>query len=135
MKIWEQNFDDELKFKAVRSSGAGGQNVNKVATKVELSFDVLNSSILTEEQQNLLLEKAAAKINTEGWLKMSSQTARTQLSNKENVRKKFHKLLEKVFTKKKKRIPTKVSAATKEKRLADKKLQSQKKELRSKTKV
>jgi|ERR1035437_2704341 ribosome-associated protein len=135
MKIWEKDFSKEIIYRASRSGGAGGQNVNKVSTKVELSFDVLNSSILYDEEKILMMDKLSAKINQEGILKITSQTERTQLGNKEVVTEKFYKLLQKAFTKKKKRIPTKISKAAKEKRLTDKKLQSQKKEERNKFKV
>jgi ribosome-associated protein len=131
MKIWNQDFSSDLIYKASRSSGAGGQNVNKVSTKVELSFDVMNSSLLNEDEKAVLLEKAFSKINSEGILKLTSQTERTQLGNKEVVTEKFYKLLQKIFTKKKKRIPTKVSKVTKEKRLDEKKLQSKKKDDRN----
>ena len=130
MKIWEKDFSKEIIYRASRSGGAGGQNVNKVSTKVELSFDVLNSSILSDEEKLLMTEKLSAKINQEGILKITSQTERTQLGNKEVVTEKFYKLLQKAFTKKKKRIPMKISQAAKEKRLTDKKLQSQKKDER-----
>jgi len=130
MKTWEKDFSKEIIYRASRSSGAGGQNVNKVSTKVELSFDVLNSSVLSDEEKMVMMEKLSAKINQEGILKITSQTERTQLGNKEVVTEKFYKLLQKAFTKKKKRIPTNISKAAKEKRLADKKLQSQKKEER-----
>ncbi len=132
MNVWERDFSGELSYKASRSSGAGGQNVNKVSTKVELSFDVLNSSILKDEEKDLMMEKAVAKINTEGILKLVSQADRTQLGNKEIVKDKFLKLLVKIFTKKKKRIATKVSKAAKERRLDEKKIQSQKKTERKK---
>ncbi len=127
MDIWERDFSGELVYRASRSSGAGGQNVNKVSTKVELSFDVLNSALLKEEEKEVLMEKAMAKINGEGVLKIVSQTERTQLGNKEVATKKFYRLLQKCFTKKKKRIPTKVSKAAKEKRLEEKRMLSQKK--------
>jgi len=127
MNVWNRDFTDELNYKASRSSGAGGQNVNKVSTKMELSFDILHSSLLSDEEKGVLSDKAAAKINSDGILKLTSQTERTQLGNKEVVTDKFYKLLQKTFTIKKKRIPTKVSKASKEKRLEEKKLNSQKK--------
>jgi ribosome-associated protein len=130
MKIWEKDLSKEIVYRASRSGGAGGQNVNKVSTKVELSFDVLNSSVLSDEEKMVMMEKLSAKINQEGILKITSQTERTQLGNKEVVTEKFYKLLQKAFIKKKKRIPMKISKAAKEKRLTDKKLQSQKKEER-----
>jgi ribosome-associated protein len=136
MNTWEKDFSGELIYKASRSSGAGGQNVNKVSTKVELCFDVMNSSILKEDEKQLFLDKAVSKINSEGILKLTSQTERTQLGNKEVVTDKFYKLLQKAFTKKKKRILTKVSKATKEKRLEEKHINSLKKAARNfKTKI
>jgi ribosome-associated protein len=96
----------------------------------------MNSSVLMYNEKQLLLDKAASKINSEGILKLTSQTERTQLGNKEVVTDKFYKLLQKAFTKKKKRILTKVSKATKEKRLEEKHINSLKKAARNfKTKI
>lgn len=120
----------EVKFIASRSSGPGGQNVNKVNTKVELRFDILNSDFLTQEQKNLLVQKLANKVNNEGVLILTSQEKRTQLKNKEMAQDKFVKLLEQAFVKPKERKTKKVSKAAKEKRLDDKRNISEKKSLR-----
>ena len=84
----------EFTFKAVRSSGAGGQNVNKVSSKVVLTFDLVNSNALSEEEKTLLQSKIATKLSQEGILILTSQEDRSQLKNKEIVIKKCFKLLE-----------------------------------------
>ena len=122
----------ELSFQASRSGGKGGQNVNKVSSKVELSFDILNSQVLTEEQKNILLIKLASKINAEGILKLVSQEDRAQLINKKKVVEKFVALINKSFTKRKKRIPTKLPESIKESRLIEKRKVGEKKVLRQK---
>ena len=122
----------ELKFVTSRSSGPGGQNVNKVNTKVTLQFDVAHSQILTEEERQILASKLASRLTTEGVLNISSQEKRSQLDNKENVIRKLDELLAKAFTKRKPRKVTKPSKAVKEKRLQSKKVISEKKRLRQK---
>ena len=116
-----QDFSTEFEFIASRSSGPGGQSVNKVSSKVELRFHIENSQLLSEEQKNLIKEKCGAKITLDGFLRIVSQTERSQLKNKENCILKFYAFLEKCFQKKKKRKPTKPSAAAKAKRLETKK--------------
>ena len=84
----------EVSFKAVRSSGPGGQNVNKIASKVILSFDLLLSKGLTEDEKALLQIKLASKLSQENILLITSQEDRSQIKNKEIAIKKFFKILE-----------------------------------------
>jgi ribosome-associated protein len=128
--IKDRDFSPEFTFTFSRSSGPGGQHVNKVSTKAELRFNVLGSTLLTLEEKEIILIKMAKKINSEGEIILVSQSERTQLMNKENVIEKFYLLLVKALTPVKKRKPTKPSRAAKEKRLEDKRMQSEKKELR-----
>jgi len=128
--IRERDFSSELTFSASRSSGPGGQHVNKVSTKVELRFHVMESKLLTPEEKELILEKLAKRINQLGELVLVSQAERSQLKNKEKVIEKFYDLLTKALTLRKRRKPTKPSAASKEKRLEEKRLQGEKKERR-----
>ena len=127
-----RDFVPELNFSASRSSGPGGQHVNKVSTKVELRFDVMNSSLLTPEEKELILEKLSNRINQEGELVLVSQRSRSQLKNKEKVVEKFYEFLTKALTPQKKRKPTKPSPAMKEKRLEEKRAQAEKKDRRKK---
>ncbi|MEA2105657.1 MAG: alternative ribosome rescue aminoacyl-tRNA hydrolase ArfB [Bacteroidota bacterium] len=120
----------ELVFKAVRSSGSGGQNVNKVSTKVELRFDVEHSEFLTEDDKNRIFKKLKNRISNEGILIITSDTERTQLRNKNKAVELFFNLLEQALKKPKKRKKTKPTRASKEKRLKEKKVQSEKKQLR-----
>ena len=128
--IRDRDFSSELRFTASRSSGPGGQNVNKVNTRVELRFSIDSSSLLTEEEKALLTEKLANKINSEGELILVSQTERSQLKNRERVTEKFYEILLRALTPRKKRLPTKPSKASKEERLEAKRQQAEKKERR-----
>ncbi len=126
------DFSPEWVFSASRSSGPGGQNVNKVSTKMELRFHVENSSLLTEEEKHILFEKLANQINNEGFLVLTCQTTRSQITNKELVIEKFYTLIAKALTPRKKRLPTKPGKASKERKLKEKKIVAEKKQRRKK---
>ena len=126
-----RNFTPELIFSFSRSSGPGGQNVNKVSTKVELRFNVTGSTLLSLDEKLLLKEKLGSRINAEGELILVSQSERTQLKNKETVTEKFYALLSGALKPRKKRKTTKPKPEAREKRLQDKRIRSEKKEQRS----
>lgn len=117
----------DLKFSFSRSSGPGGQHVNKVNTRVTLSWDIQNSQVINEDQKRRLLKKLKSRITTGGVLLLSSQTGRSQLANKQDTINKLEELLQKAFAKKKKRKPTKPSKGAILKRLDQKKKHSEKK--------
>ena len=125
-----RDFTPELTFTASRSSGPGGQNVNKLSTKVELRFNVLQSTILSEEEKDILQTKLHSKMTSEGEIIVVSQSERSQLKNKEKALDRFYKLLAKALLPVKKRKTTRPSRAIKEKRLEEKRIQSEKKERR-----
>ena len=124
MTIRDRNFQDEFVFQASRSGGPGGQNVNKVSSKVELRFNVATSALLTEDEKSVIQAKLANKINNLGELIIVSQTERSQLKNKEKVIEKFYLLIERALTPRKKRLKTNPTRASVERRLESKRVQS-----------
>ncbi|MBJ7880062.1 alternative ribosome rescue aminoacyl-tRNA hydrolase ArfB [Gelidibacter salicanalis] len=120
-------LQSELEFKAVRSSGAGGQNVNKVASKVELSFDLENSSGLTEDEKTLLTRTIANRLTKENVLLLQCEESRSQHTNKELIIQRFFELLKEGLIVPKKRIPTRTPRAAVKKRLKTKRKVSDKK--------
>jgi ribosome-associated protein len=128
--ILNREIEKELKFQTARSGGKGGQNVNKVETKVELYFDVNGSRHLSGDQKEIIKAKLRNRIDDEGILKLHSQSERSQIMNKRKVIEKFFNLLESSLKKKKKRIKTKISKAAKEKILDEKKKRSKVKKMR-----
>lgn len=96
MSNWN-HLSKEFRFRFSRSRGAGGQHVNKVSTRVELQFDVQQSSLLSDEQKTVLLEKLASRINKEGILQIAVQESRSQRKNRQLAEAKFYTLLKEAF--------------------------------------
>jgi len=126
-------ISNELTFRTSRSSGAGGQHVNKTETKVEVLFDIEASGGLTDDEKLAIRSKLANRINDEGILIMSSQKSRSQFSNKEDVIDRLRIQLEKALIPKVKRKRTKPSKEAIEERLTSKKMNAEKKKERKKT--
>jgi ribosome-associated protein len=114
-------LNSELNFKAVRSSGAGGQNVNKVSSKMVLIFDVATSQGLDYDEKSLLQIKLKTKISQENLLILTCDEDRSQLKNKRIIIKRFFEMLEKALVKPKKRIATKSTKGANERRIQEKK--------------
>ena len=122
----------ELEFSTSRSSGPGGQNVNKVSTKVIVRWNVLHSTLITDEQKVLLLNKLSSQLTREGELIINSQESRSQLQNKELALEKLDALLRKALTKPKARKATRPTKSSKVKRVDNKKRHAEKKQWRKK---
>ena len=109
----QKNFEPEFTFRTSRSSGAGGQNVNKTETKVELLFSVSDSALLSAEEKERFAKKWSNRLNDENIFSICSSQHRSQLANKQHVIKKFYEMLAKALQKEKKRIATKIPAGVK----------------------
>ena len=123
----ERDFTGELNFSASRSSGPGGQNVNKVSSKVELRFHVASSALLSAAEKEMIAEKLATRINAAGELLLVSLSERSQVKNKERVIEKFYTMITRALTPRKKRKATKPPQASREDRLETKRRQAEKK--------
>ncbi len=121
----------ELKFTAARSRGPGGQNVNKVSTRVTLRFDVAASPRLTLEQKSLILERLAGRISKDGVLRVSSQLTRRQAANRRAALRRLVELLAEALTGAPPRQPTRIPEASRRRRMEDKKRRGRLKRLRS----
>jgi len=122
----------EIDYKAVRSSGAGGQNVNKVSSKVVLSYNLATTSALTEEEKLLAQIKLASRLTNEGVLILQCDEDRSQLRNKDLVTKRFISVMENALKEEKPRKPTKIPRAVIRKRIEGKRRQADKKQNRRK---
>lgn len=130
MAIDKEAFIKECRFRTSRSGGAGGQHVNKVETKVELLFDINASTLFTDEQKEILIQKLATRIVDESVLRIAADSERSQLKNKELAVSRALSLIQKALIPKKPRKATKPTLSSIEKRLSDKQLKSMKKQLR-----
>lgn len=131
-KIEPEKLHSEVVFQTARSGGKGGQNVNKVETKVELRFDIPNSQVLTDEQKDFLQKKLANKLTNEGVLFLYHQTERSQLANKEKVIRKFDRLIREAFIVPRSRRATRPTLASVLRRVKTKKQRSDTKKMRRK---
>lgn len=132
-ELKNRNPEREIVYSTSRSGGPGGQNVNKVSTKVELRFNLFSTSIFTEEEKVLLFERLKNKITAAGEIVLTSQSERTQLGNKVDVTGKFYNLITRALTPRKARNATRPTMASKMKRLDEKKKRGGIKKLRKET--
>lgn len=128
--MFKEKAIGELHFKAVRSSGAGGQNVNKVSSKVLLSFDLAASAAFSEAEKQQLNAKLANRISADGILQLQCDEDRSQLRNKDIVTRRFLTMIEQALAPVRIRKQTKVPKSVIRKRIKDKKNQSERKKLR-----
>lgn len=124
MPVYLHQFEHELEEKFVTASGPGGQNVNKVATAVQIRWNVKKSHAFDDEQKWMIRRALANRINDEGELVLFIQTHRSQVRNREEARERLVELIEKSLVKPKKRLATKPSKAAKQRRLDGKAIRS-----------
>lgn len=126
-ELKNRDFSPEFQFSASRSGGPGGQNVNKVNSKVELRFNIGLSNLLSEYEKQILFSQLKNKLSQDGELILTAQTERSQLKNKLVVTERFYNILATALTPKKKRKPTKRTRSSIEKRLSNKRILAEKK--------
>lgn len=124
------DLQSEINFSTSRSSGKGGQHVNTTETRVELKFNIPASELLSDVQKSMLMSRLGHRLSKEGTVRMYSQKERSQSANKADVLLRFYMLIAKALRPVKKRVRHKVSNASRENRLAEKKAVTQKKDLR-----
>lgn len=132
MNFTKEDLKNEVTYKTSRSGGKGGQNVNKVSSKVELLFAVEQSTLFTDAEKSLMLSKLQSRLNKDGYLQVMCEEERSQYLNKEKAIEKLHHILTRALHQPKKRKATKPSKAMIAARLANKKIQAAKKETRKK---
>ena len=125
--------DSELVFHASPGGGPGGQNVNRVATKVTITFDIAGSPSLSSQQRELLLQRLAARVTKDGVLQVTSSEHRTQRANRRTAEERTVQLLQRGLTKRRRRRKTKPSRAARRRRLEGKRRRSKIKVSRSKS--
>lgn len=123
--------EDEVHFTASRSGGPGGQNVNKVSSRVTLTFHVQASAALSDDQKRRISQKLATRINKEGELRIISQRTRSQEMNRTDALERFAELIRRALTPERPRIKTRVPAGARERRIEKKKKRTLVKQTRS----
>jgi ribosome-associated protein len=133
MNFSKAELQKETFYKTSRSGGKGGQNVNKVSSKVELLFSVNDSALFSDEEKQLIIEKLQGRLNKDGYVQVICDEERSQYLNKEKAMERLIILLTRALQKPKIRKPTKPNKKAKAERLENKKIQSVKKESRKKS--